>query len=127
MRHILRGVEFELQPLRYTAAKVCLGIISKARLSCPRQPQIEEIVSVQMRELATHNGPCWIAMRPKSRRGLLYIGQSRQFDAQLLNRAHAEVTPDETKSTGVPPPLRGRRSPMSPRLIERQFSHPVAL
>lgn len=65
MSHILSGVEFELQPLGCTAAKVRLGIVAKARLDNPGQPQVEEIVSVQMRELATVNGPSRIAMRPK--------------------------------------------------------------
>ena len=71
--------------------KVRLRIVPKARLDNPGESQVEKIVSVQMRELATINGPCWIAMRPKPRRGFFHIGQAGQFDTQSLNRAHVEV------------------------------------
>jgi len=90
MRHILNGVEFELQPLGRNATKVRLRIVPKARLDNPGEPQVEKIVSVQMRELATIDGPCRIAMRPKPRRGFFHIGQAGQFDAQLLNQGHTE-------------------------------------
>ena len=67
-----------------------LRIVPEPRLDNPGEPQVEKIVSVQMRELATVDGPCRIAMRPKPRRGFVHIGQSRQFDAQLLNQGHTE-------------------------------------
>jgi len=52
VRDISVRMKFELQPLGRAFAEVCLRIGTEASLDCARQPKIEQIIRVQMRELA---------------------------------------------------------------------------
>lgn len=85
---IFTRVKFELNPLRRRTVEVSLWIGAKTSLNLPRKTQVEQVLGMEMGELATGYRPCRIAVRSEAGRRLLNVGQSGERLAQLLDRTH---------------------------------------
>jgi len=117
MGDIFPGMELELKPFRARFAKVRLRVATKTSLGGARQPQVQQIIGMQVRELATRHRP-GVMVSIEARRPLLDTRQATERRAKLIDQTHFYQRLNANTKTPLatrPMPSHSRADGRSPR------------
>lgn len=87
MGDIFPGMELELKPFGVRFAKVRLRVATQTQLGDARQPQVEQVIGMQVRELTARHRP-GVMVGIEARRPLLDMRQATERRMQLIDQTH---------------------------------------